>query len=150
MKNYERPVVILNDELAEGIFATGGSGVNYDDDPECWTVSVTKDQVVAHEGWATFRIQANHPGTVQHISSQSSVTITFSAPITSAVFEGFDVEVSGNVVKTTRVQHGNSYVSADQYNSLLKVYTADPAALTVVGNPIITCKHEVNVQGKFD
>lgn len=150
MKNYVSPVILENDELAEGIFAAGSGEVDYDNDPNCWTVKVDLAQVVAHEGYANFRIQANHPNNLVHISSQSSVVITFSQPITSAVFEGFDVEVAGCVVTTTRVSHGNSYNSADQYNSLLKVYCADPASLTIVGKPMIFCKHETNVQGGFD
>ncbi len=155
MREYVKPIVLENEELAEGVYAASGSvgegapdeGVT--DEAECWTVEVTKEQVVAHEGWANFRVKAEH-SLVQHISTASTVVINFSQNITSANFEGFDVSISGSVVTLTRASHGNSYNTHDNYNTLLKVYCEDPTTLSIVGVPTITCTKSVNVQGGFD
>lgn len=148
MKKYERPFILENDELAEGIYANSGTN-NVTDDPVCWTVSVNKEQVVAHEKYANFRVSANHPGTVKHISTESTVTIVFNMPITDAVFESFSASVSGCTAVLVRQQHGNAYNSADQYSSLLKVTCDDPDGLQVV-SATIACTHAINVQGEYD
>lgn len=151
MKKYEGLVILENSELAESVYAASGTegGTDIENDTECWTVSVSKDQVVEHEGYANFRVQANHPGNVVHISSQSKVVIVFNQTITSAEFEGNGVSINGCTVTLTRASHGNAYNSADQYNSLLKVYAADPNALAVESSSIY-CTHETNVQGGID
>lgn len=140
MKKYERPVIVVNEELAEGVYAA--SGVT---DGECWTVDVQWAQTVDDNN-VNFRVIANHPGTVAHISSASTVTIVFSHNVTSAKFEGFAADVNGNVVTLTRASHGNSYYSADQYNSLLELNTPNAREISVVSSSIV-CTKTVNVQG---
>lgn len=150
MKTYESPIILAYEELAEGVYAASGTPEkDYENDPDCWTLAIAQDQIVAHEGWTTYRVQANHPGTVQHISEKTVVTVVFSKPITNAEFEGFDVQVSGCTVVLTRESHGNSYYSADQFNTLLKVWTDDPTDLSIVSSQI-TCTHVPNVQGGMD
>jgi len=150
MKNYESPVVLQYEDLAEGIYAASGAGeIDYENDPTCWSLDVQRSQVEAREGWVIYRIQANHPGTVTHISTKSVVTIVFNQTITNAEFEGFDAQVNGATVVLTRESHGNSYYSADQYNSMVKVWCGDPESLSIVSS-MITCTHATNVQGGFD
>lgn len=141
MKNYERPVVLVNEEVAEGVYAASGGEVSSD----CWTVSVTMDQSDAG-GYSTYRVAASHSNDVEHISTKTVVTVVFNGTVTSAEYEGFDVSVSGNVVTLTRESHANAYQSGDNFNSLLKIW---PAGLGVTDSGI-TCTHAVNVQGGFD
>ncbi len=148
MKKYESPIIIENEDLAEGIYANSGVNPDNVDEPQCWTLAITKDQVVAHEKWANYRIHATHIGTV-HISTASMVTIVFSQEITSANFEGFGVSINGCTVTLTREQHGNAYSCNDDYNSLLKVYCNDPESLYVVSSTI-SCTKTKNVQGGED
>lgn len=148
MKNYEKPIVLVNEDLAEGIYAASGA-IDYDNDPECWTLGVDKAQVVAHEGYANFRVAAVHPTGLQHISTKTKVVIAFNQPITSAYFDSGDTEVSGCTVTITRERHANAYGSRDDFNSLLKVYAADAESLSVLSANIY-CTHAPNVQGGFD
>lgn len=140
MKKYERPVVMVNEELAEGVYAASGVV-----DGECWTVDVQWAQTVDDNN-VNFRVVANHPDTVAHISTASTVTVVFSHDVASAKFENFDVSVSGNVVTITRENHGNSYYSADQYNTLLELKTPHAREISVVSSSIV-CTKTVNVQG---
>lgn len=142
MKKYERPIVLVNEELAEGVYAaSGGAEVTSD----CWTVNVTKDQEDAG-GYSTYRVAATHSNSVTHISTKTVVTVVFDGTVTSAEYEGFDVSVSGNTVTLTRESHANAYYSGDNFNSLLKVW---PKGLSVTSSGI-SCTHAVNVQGGFD
>ena len=148
MKKYESPVILENEDLAEGIYANSGANPSGPEEPQCWTVSVSKEQVVSQEKYANFRVRANHIGTV-HISTASTVTIVFNLPITNAYFEGFGVSVNGCTVVLTREQHGNAYNCNDQYDTLLKVYCEDPDGLAVISSTI-SCTKAPNVQGGYD
>ena len=46
MKNYEKPVVMINEELAEGVYAA--SGVTYYDD--CYTVTIKEIKQELQDG----------------------------------------------------------------------------------------------------
>ena len=148
MKKYESPVILETEDLAEGIYANSGANPSGPEEPQCWTVSVNKEQVVSHEKYANFRVTANH-GNVQHISTASTVTIVFNQTITSANFESFGVSVNGCTVVLTREQHGNAYNCNDNYSSLLKVYCDDPDGLAVI-SATISCTKAPNVQGGYD
>ncbi len=142
-----KPMVLEVEDLAEGIYAASGENIeeNNDREDQCWTIDITKDQVIAHEGIAKFRIKATHPNAV-HISRATTVVITFNQIITSARFEGFDASISGATVTLVRQSHGNAYNSLDEYNSLLEVTCKDPDALTTVSYTI-DCTKDYNVQG---
>ena len=143
MKNYEKPIVLTNEELAEGVYAASGETSN-----DCWTVAVTPDQSDAG-GYATFRVAATHSTSVTHISTKTVVTIVFSDTVTSAEYEGFTASVSGNTVTLTRESPANAYYSGDNFNSLLKVWAPNYKTISAESYGI-TCTHEVNVQGGYD
>lgn len=145
--DYMKPTVLEVEDIAEGIYAASGENIeeNNDREDQCWTIDITKDQVIAHEGIAKFRIKATHPNAV-HISRATTVVIIFNQAITSARFEGFDVSISGATVTLVRQSHGNAYNSLDEYNSLLEVTCKDPDALTTVSYTI-DCTKDYNVQG---
>ena len=145
MKNYVKPIVLLNDELAEGVYAASGAGETTSD---CWTVDVYRDQSDAG-GYSTFRVSATHSTDVVHISTKTVVTVVFSDTVTSAQYEGFNVSVSGNTVTLTRESHANAYNSGDNFNSLLKIWSPTYSTIEVVSAGI-SCTHAVNVQGGYD
>lgn len=143
MKAYVKPVILVNDELTEGVYAASGAASS-----DCWTVTVTKDQDDAG-GYCTFRVAAQHSNSAQHISSKTVVTVVFDKVITNAEFEGFEASVSGNTATLTRESHANAYASGDNFNSLLKVWADEYKTLGVVSSGI-TCTHQTNVQGVYD
>jgi len=172
MIKYMKPMVLELDDIAEGIYAASGDeetnknegneggdksnegegGESHEpfNEFDCWTLTVTKDQKDAG-GYATFRVDARHSTELVHVSSKTTITIPFTRTVTNAKFEGFNVSWSGNVVTLERENHGNSYVSGDNYNSLLQVWGEDLPNLDVMqGQATICCTREVNVQGGFD
>ena len=153
--DYEQPIVQVSDDAAEAVYASGSGSLPGDLTPgvhqivadgDCWSIEVTKDQSVANEGWCTFRVIANHSRQGQHLSNATTITVTFNQTISSADFEGFGTTVNGSVVVGTRNLLGDSYGSGDNYNSLLKIWCADPAGCQPVSYEI-KCSKSVNVQG---
>lgn len=142
MKDYVKPVVLVNEELAEGVYAASGAG-------DCWSIGVTSDQEWNGKGH-TFRIQINHSDKVEHISTQSTAVLTFNYPVEVKECE-FPAVANGNTVTITRTQHANAYQSGDQANYLLVVSTGDEAttrALACTGKKIMDTGITENVQGK--
>lgn len=113
----------------------GGAG-------ECWTIGVNRDQEDAG-GYSTYRLQCNHLTNQQHLSVKTRCVLTFSGDVTNAKFEGFNAEWSGSTVVLTRESLGDSYLSGDNYNSLLQIW---PKGLECTSSTIY-CTHTVNVQG---
>ena len=148
MKNYESPVVLKNEELAEGVFtASGADGASSTD---CWTVGSTsvQDWNGSHH---VFQIEAKHSTDVVHITTQVVYTIKFSAPLENAYSE-FDCTFSGNTAVVTRDRHANGYNSGDNVTFKVWAQGADEAttkALSITGISYV-CRHETNVQGGND
>ena len=96
MKNYEKPVVLMNEELAEGVYAASGDG-------DCWTLTYTVPQRWNGEGMV-IELVATHSTELQHLSLGTVVTVTFDQPILSARSESteFVTSVSGTTVTAER------------------------------------------------
>ena len=146
MSEYIKPVVLGNDDLAEGVYAASGSTESTD----CWTVDGRSVQ-----SWNgshnVFEMSAQHSSGVAHITTQVVFTYTFSAPLTDASSE-FDSSFSGNTVVVTRNLHANGYYSGDDVTFKVWVSAGDQAAteaLTLTGISYV-CRHETNVQGGID
>lgn len=143
MKGYEKPMVIVNDGLSEGVYAASGATEAAD----CWTVSAksVQDWNGSHN---VFEVHCVHSNAVQHISSASTVTLTFNNTVTDASSE-FPCQFSGNNVTITRELHANAYQSGDDVTYKVWVKSADEATtkgLACVG-ATISCTKTVNVQG---
>lgn len=143
MKTYERPVVLANEELAEGVYAASGSA------SDCWTITPksVQDWNGSHH---VFEIAIVHSSAVQHISTASTSTLTFSNALTDAYTESnFEASFSGNTVTVVRASHANAYQSGDNATFKVWVKAADEAttkAITCTG-ATISCTKSVNVQG---
>ena len=149
MKTYEKPLVLENEDLAEGVFAASGADESSTD---CWTVGGRSVQAW-NGAWNVFEMSAVHSTGVTHITTQVTFTYTFSQPIVSAEAEaGFATSVSGNTVTVVRDLHANGYYSGDNVTFKLFVNCGDQAltescALTGIS---YVCRHETNVQGGID
>lgn len=144
MEKYVKPMVLANEELAEGVYAASGAT------PECWTIDA-----VSVQDWSgshhVFEIRCTHSTAVKHISGETTVTLTFSQPLTDAYSE-FPATFSGNTVTITRTLLADAYKSGDLMTYKVWAKAADEAttkALTCT-SATITCKHEANVQGEID
>ena len=147
MKNYVKPIVLENEELAEGIYAASGDVV---DGADCWTV-----EAVSVQEWSgshhVFEIHCVHNKTAEHISSATTVTLTFSTPLTDAYSE-FPCSFSGNTVTVTRSLLGDAYKSGDRMTYKVWVKANDEATTKGISctGASISCTKTPNVQGGMD
>jgi len=145
MKNYEKPIAVVNDELSEGVYAASGAS-----SADCWTINPysVQDWNGSHH---VFEVKIVHSDSVKHISTASTSTITFSNNLQDAYSEGnVSVSFGGNTVTAVRTLHANAYQSGDVATFKVWVQAADEAttkALTVTG-ATISCTKSVNVQGE--
>lgn len=146
MKAYVKPVVLAAEELSEGIYTASGEDVTTD----CWTVDAVsvQDWNGSHH---VFEVRCTHSTSVEHISSATLVTLTFSSPVTNAYSE-FTCDYSGNTVTIERELHANAYKSGDNMTYKVWVQAADEATTKSISctNKVISCTHKTNVQGKYD
>ena len=77
MRNYMKPVVIVNSEVSEGVYAASGSA------DECYTVTAYIHQR-PQMGRGDYRIQVNgrHEAADGHHSGQQVLTMNFNQPVT--------------------------------------------------------------------
>lgn len=139
MKKYEKPVVMINEELAEGVYAASG---------DCWTVTPTSVQPwngTAH----VFEIKIVHQRNLQHISNSSTVVLTFNHPISSATAQEYACTASGNTVTITRVRLGDAYESGDEatYKVFATAKDKETTEALAVLSATISCEKALNVQG---
>ncbi len=142
MKEYEKPVVIINDEISEGVYAASG-----DETADCWSVAPVsvQDWNGSHH---VFEVRCVHSTAVQHISSQSTVTLTFDHPLTDAYSE-FPCSFSDTTVTVERELHANAYKSGDTMTYKVWVKASDEAStksISCIGSSI-SCTKTANVQG---
>lgn len=127
MKNYVQPIIIDNEELAEGVYATG-SGVG-----NCWAITyeVKQRNTNPYDPFVNVRIKGVHMA--QHISSALEIKVSFDRPISSAIFDfgGFECNVLGNEVYLKRINHANGYGSMDNFDSNLRIVTGEPDTINV-------------------
>lgn len=141
MKEYVSPIILTNEELSEGVYAASG-------DADCWTIDAYSVQ--DFDGtYHVFEVHCVHSDTVEHISSATTVVLTFNYPITNARSEFEDTSISGNTVTVVRTLLADSYKSGDNMTYKVWAQASDEAttkALSVSG-ATITCTKSVNVQG---
>lgn len=144
MKKYEKPMIFVNPDTAEGVYLASG------DAADCWTVTPysVQDWNGSHH---VFEVKCVHSDAVKHISSASTVTLTFSAPLTDAYSE-FECTYSGSTATIVRTLLADAYKSGDVVTYKVWAKAADEAttkALSITG-ATISCTKTVNVQGEID
>ena len=150
MKNYVKPVIITNDEIAESVYMASGDGSNWSSD--CWTIKVNGEQKWAGDSHV-FELRADHSSDYVHISGCTIVTVTFSAPLSENGSRAeFPYVINGNTMIVTRELLGDSYKSGDNYTFKVWASTGDQATTEAISitNLTISCRHDVNVQGGID
>lgn len=145
MKNYEKPVVLVNEELAEGVYAASGTGPVGESD--CWSFDVSSPQEW-NGSHKIFEIKLVHHLNLEHISGGTTVSVTFSQALTSGYSE-FASTLSGATVTITRELLADAYNDGDLVTYKIWASTGDEAttrALTVK-NVSLSCDKQINVQG---
>lgn len=147
MKAYVKPMILANDELAEGVYAASG---------DCWTVT----RVTSTQEWDgsnhVFEIGCSHSQEAVHISTVQRFKLVFSQTITNAYSNDNGVTVTsfeGNTVYIERNGHGNAYESGETASFKVRVKAADEAttkAISCTSASCTYCDHQTNVQGGVD
>ena len=158
MKNYVSPVIFDNEELAEGVYATGSG------EAECWTMTATYDHnsTSPTDPFVVYRLDGKHNTAVKHVSIVTSLTVVYMstnvtglrvdgvwAPVgTTAQGESYDGKASFKVTCTPsgatieRTMHANAELSGDTYNISFELYGDSDAKVTGVD---IRCTKTDNV-----
>ena len=132
MKNYVKPVIVANNEIAESVYMASGDGSWSSD---CWTIE-------AHccQDWngsaKIYEATATHSTDYVHSKSYAE----------------FPSTVSGNTITITRELLADSYHSGDNYTFKIWASTGDEGTTKALSMDSITisCRHDTNVQGGID
>lgn len=122
-ENYERPVVLANEELAEGVYAASGA--------DCYTVTAYIHQT-PETGRGDYRIQVDAVHSADHHGTAQTLVITFNQAVTYKSSSG--TLSSGDGTSTLYVDYmyhseyydniglGDLVVEADQGLAVTNVY----------------------------
>ena len=135
MKNYEKPVVVVNEGLAEGVYAASGAHwlLNVDDTTE----------VVPTEGKNIIKVEVvGNTGIVDDTNDKGvTVTLTFDQTV-SVFFEDQGSATSVNGTNPVTIFFGNAWCRHEGGNAqtlMCKIKVA-PATAVVTGK-VVTCSH---------
>ena len=93
MKQYVKPVVMVDNELAEGVYAASGAG--------CYTASAYIHQT-PQTGRGDYRIQVNGKHSADHTKEAQVLTISFNQNVTYV--SGGSGLISGNGTTTLKIK----------------------------------------------
>lgn len=99
MKNYEKPIILFNEDIAESVYA--GSG-------DCYTFNIKKVQS-PEQGRNNYKFQINgdHHAVDGHHSTLRTVVVEFNQPVYYVSSLAEDVTGSGSPVLVLTYERGN-------------------------------------------
>ncbi len=136
MRNYEKPVVLLNEELAEGVYA--GSG-------DCYTYTGYVAQKPA-EGmdYYVIHVDGRHEATDGHHSTGRELQIVFNQPVTYCDSMAATISGDGTSVLTIQfgVANGSYHHNASDNAGLSDFKVKSEPGLSVISVDSLSCNHE--------
>ncbi len=134
---YERPVVLVNEELAEGVYAASGSVAGGGDD--CYTVTARIHQT-PETGRGDFRIQvdAKHAAGDGHHSGKQTLILYFNQAVEYSLSNG--TLSGGNNTSTISIDYAYHNNGNDNIG-LGDVIVESGEGLAVTGAELI-CNHD--------
>lgn len=131
MNNYEKPIVVETEELAEGIYAasggTGGGGA-------CYTVTAYIHQT-PENGRENYCIQANatHAAANGHHSTAQVLTLYFNQAVTYDWCSSANASLGGGDGTAALSINYNYHNNANEYIGLGDIYVKSADGLAVTG-----------------
>ena len=131
MSGYVSPMILDNDDLAEGVYATGSGGTGAD----CWTVTRFYMDQDRGTGFPkrTYRLYATH------LTAHISTCCTFTGPVTGTGFDetvsliandsNYECTINATSYTVSRPNHGNSEYSLETADLLLILTLPESANL---------------------
>lgn len=131
MKNYEKPIVMINEELAEGVYATGSGNGSIDG---CWkfTYALTPNNDVYDEGTGCeIAVHGDHTNPGGH-NANFTLNIVLNQTILSIPsFSGADsCDFVGNTLIVSWYIGTSNATESKEFN--VRVAVADSSTLKVV------------------
>lgn len=99
MKNYVKPMILANEELAEGVYAASGA--------DCYTISWNIHQT-PQQGRGDYRIQFNATHAADHHSTGQKLVVSFNKPVEYVGSNGKLVSGSGTSTITVSFEYHNN------------------------------------------
>lgn len=121
MREYKKPVVTVDNELAEGVYAASGAG--------CYSASAYIHQT-PQTGRGDYRIQVNGKHSADHTKEAQVLTISFNQNV--MYVSGGSGLISGNGTTTLKVQLSYHQNTNDNIGFGDLVVTSDPG-LAITG-----------------
>lgn len=135
MKDYVKPVVLVNEDAAEGVYAASG----------CYTASAYITQT-PEEGRETYcvHVDATHAASDGHHSGQQVLTLYFSQPVNFVSCNDEDAVCTGgngtSALQITYSYHNN----ANEFIGLGDVYVTSGPGLSVQASAKLACDYGLN------
>lgn len=132
MKNYEKPVVTVNDGMSEGVYAASG---------DCFETSAYITQTpTTGFGYYVVHVDAVH-STTDHHSTEQVLTITFSDAVTYGYCSDSSASyVSGNGTTTLQIQY-SYHANCSESIGLGDLYITSSAASLSVTSASLSCNY---------
>ena len=121
MKNYEKPVVLMNEDLTEGVYADSGDA--------CYTASAYIHQV-PETGRGDYRIQCNGVHNANHNCDGQIMTISFNQAVEYQGSNGQYLDGSGTSTIRIEYHYWNNYTDNIGLGDV--IVTSDPG-LAITG-----------------
>lgn len=131
MEKYQKPVILTNEELEEGVYAASGS--------ECYTVTAYIHQT-PQQGRGDYRIQVDgvHDAADGHHSGQQVLTLSFNKPVS---FKSANGSLSGgDGTQSISITYGYHNNASDNIGLGDVVVEADEG-LAVLG-AVLSCNRD--------
>lgn len=126
MKNYEKPCVLVNEELAEGVYAASG----------CYTVTAAITQQ-PEEGRGNYLIRVDAVHEADHHSSMQVIELTFNKVVEYVSSEAQSASGSGSTTLT--LTYGNYHNNNSDRIGLANLCVVADAGLSVTGARCTYC-----------
>lgn len=139
MKDYEKPILVHNDEAFEGVYAASGAVAGAD----CFKVTarITQRPETGRENYCV-KVDAVHNAADRHHSSEQVLTLSFNQPVTYVSCNDSNATLSGgngtNALSITFNYHQNG---GPENIGLADIYVESVGGLEVLG-AVLTCDHK--------
>lgn len=115
MNKYSKPIVLMNEELAEGVYAASGT--------DCYSVTYQIHQT-PENGRVDYRIQVDAHHSADHHGTHQTLYITFNQPVTYGGGTTTTIAVSKEYHQngTDNIGFGDLIVTSDAGLSIQSAY----------------------------
>ena len=133
MKNYVKPIVLANEELAEGVYAASGAATGGGDGQDCYTVTAYIHQT-PETGREDYRIQVNGVhAAIGHHSTEQVLILYFNQPVNYSFCNGANATCTGGDGSSTLELTYNYHNNENDNIGLGDVVVTSAEGLAITG-----------------